>query len=198
MGSGNELELAAAELKPLDDTTREAIVRRIQKYGRDIGDIHAMRDAGVPGTRGTLRRILEADDELQAMIAVARGRDPEVIRDEIRRRAIEGAVEPVFGSLGAGMGSGEIGAKRVYSDRLLEMMAKAHLPEYRDTRHLEVTGANGGPVEVENPDVAAAVDRFTAQIKRLAERAAAESGGDVREAEPRPAALSAGSSGEGR
>lgn len=195
--AGNELELAAGSIE-ITRGQRDKTLRLIRKNGSRIGDIRALRRAGVLGTRGQLRQLLNTDDELREEIARARGRDPEVIRDEIRRRAIEGVEEPVFGSLGNGMGSGEIGTKRVYSDRLLEMMAKAHLPEYQDSVRHEVTGPAGGPLEVNSPDVAAALDRFTTNISRLAARAAdepAEPGGTVRTADSGRAALPPGAAG---
>lgn len=192
--AGNELELAAGSIT-ITRKQREVALRLIRKHGRAIGDLKALRRAGVLGTRGQLRHLLSVDETLTDDIAAARGRDPEVIRDEIRRRAIEGVEEPVFGSLGQNMGSGEIGTRRVYSDRLLEMMAKAHLPEYQDSVRHEVTGPGGGPLEVNSPDVAAALDRFTSNISRLAARAAdepVEPGGTVRAADPERAALPPG------
>jgi hypothetical protein len=192
MAGSNDLALAAAAGQiTITRAQRDKALRLIRKHGRAIGDLKALSRAGVLGTRGQLRHLLATDETLKDEIVAARGRDPEVIRDEIRRRAIEGVEEPVFGSLGQNMGSGEIGSKRVYSDRLLEMMAKAHLPEYQDSVRHEHTGPAGGPLEVSNPDVAAALDRFTSTIARLSERAA-ESGGDVREAEPERAALPPG------
>jgi hypothetical protein len=53
-------------------------------------------------------------------------RGSDLIRDEIRRRAVDGVEEPVFqkGEL--------VGHKRVRSDRLLELEAKRRDPDYRD------------------------------------------------------------------
>jgi len=48
---------------------------------------------------------------------------------EAFRRAVEGTDRPVFGSLGPGAGSGEVGRTREYSDTLLIFMLKAAGPE---------------------------------------------------------------------
>lgn len=78
------------------------------------------------------------------------------------------------------------------SSWFLQHLATEHLPESREVlmRRVEVTGANGGPLEVTNPDVVAALDRFTGTIARLA--AGSEPGADVRGLEPGRAELAAG------
>jgi hypothetical protein len=62
---------------------------------------------------------------------------------EAWRRAVEGVDEPVFGSMGQGLGSGEVGRIRKYSDTLLIFMLKAARPEkFRErteTRHTGLT-----------------------------------------------------------
>lgn len=145
--AGSDLELAAGSIS-ITRQQRDKTLRLIRKHGRQIGDLKALRRAGVLGTRGQLRHLLNTDETLTDEIAVARGRDPEVIRDEIRRRAIEGVVEPVFGSLGQGQGVGIVGEKRVYSDALLVMMAKGTLPEYREQQPVAAPAAPQIPVEV--------------------------------------------------
>jgi hypothetical protein len=50
----------------------------------------------------------------------------EDVEDEMQRRGIEGVDEPVFYEGKA------CGVKRVYSDKLLAMLAKRHIPEYRE------------------------------------------------------------------
>jgi hypothetical protein len=125
--------------------------------------------------RHQVRALKRADSEFADDYREARGYGDERIRNEIARRAIDGVEDPITNK------DGEIvGHRIVYSDRLLGMMAKAHLPEYRESRQIELTGRDGGPLEVENPDVAAAIDRFTGTIRRLTERA--QSSGTIRAA----------------
>ena len=53
---------------------------------------------------------------------------------EARRRAVDGWDEPVYGSLGQGHGSGQIGTVRKYSDTLLIFLMKGANPsKYRET-----------------------------------------------------------------
>lgn len=61
---------------------------------------------------------------------------------EAFRRAVEGVDEPVYGSLGQGMGSGEVGQIRKYSDTLLIFLLKAARPEkFRERTEQQHTGA---------------------------------------------------------
>jgi hypothetical protein len=93
-------------------------------YIRDQKDCSVRAAADAAGIkRKQVRDLKERDPEFAAEYRDARGYGDETIRNELRRRAIEGVAEPVFGKLG------KVGERIVYSDRLLAMMAKAHLPE---------------------------------------------------------------------
>ena len=66
------------------------------------------------------------------------------LEQEVRRRAVEGVLEPVFYQ------GQECGTVRKYSDTLLIFATKGALPQkYRENVSMELTGADGGPVEVE-------------------------------------------------
>lgn len=59
---------------------------------------------------------------------------------EVFRRAVEGVEEPVFGSMGSNMGTGQIGTVRKYSDTLLIFALKAARPDkYRDRTESKTT-----------------------------------------------------------
>ena len=64
----------------------------------------------------------------------------DAIRAEIQRRAIAGVEEPVFYK---GAVCGHITR---YSDRLLERLAQARMPEEYGTHRHELTGKNGAPL----------------------------------------------------
>ena len=65
----------------------------------------------------------------------------DLLEAEARRRAHDGWDEPVFGSLGSGQGSGEIGTMRKYSDTLLIFLLKGARPEkYRERSDIKVSG----------------------------------------------------------
>ena len=66
------------------------------------------------------------------------------LEQEIRRRAVSGVDEPVFYQ------GKECGTVKKYSDTLLIFLAKGAMPQkYRDNVKMELTGQNGGGVEVE-------------------------------------------------
>lgn len=72
------------------------------------------------------------------------------LEDEVHRRAFEGDAQPVFNKEGE-----QSGTKIVYSDVLSMFLLKAHDPnKYRDNAKLELTGANGGPVEFTDTQLA--------------------------------------------
>ncbi len=69
---------------------------------------------------------------------------------EMVRRGIIGWEEPVFGKLpGKETGTGKVGSRRMFSDRMLELCLKARRPEKFRERH-EHTGAGGGPIQVQD------------------------------------------------
>lgn len=58
----------------------------------------------------------------------------DLLEEEARRRAYSGVEEPVFGSLGQGLGTGEVGTIRKYSDTLLIFLLNGNRPQkYRQT-----------------------------------------------------------------
>ena len=65
----------------------------------------------------------------------------DAVEAEIRRRGVEGWDEPVF------QGGKRVGVIRRYSDRMLEILAKAHRPKFRENTRVEVSGPAGGPVQ---------------------------------------------------
>jgi hypothetical protein len=75
-----------------------------------------------------------------------------LLEDEMHRRAIEGTEEPVFHQ-------GEVcGTLRKYSDTLAIFLAKSHNPEkYRDNSRMELTGADGGPVQISDAERASKI-----------------------------------------
>ena len=65
-------------------------------------------------------------------------------RAEIRRRGVEGVLRPVY------QGGKKVGSVREYDGNLLIRHAEMLDPEYRQSKiNMEITGANGGPVQVE-------------------------------------------------
>lgn len=96
------------------------------------------------------------------------------LEDEARRRAQDGVDEPVF-YLGA-----ECGTVRKYSDTLLIFLLKAHDHKYREKTGLELTGLNGGPVQMSDSQVAGRLAALIAVAQaRQAQELADEPGADL-------------------
>lgn len=104
---------------------------------------HAADHAGV--YRRRLYELRDADEAFRQAWADAFEAGTDVLRDELRRRAVDGFDEPL-------VSAGKIvGVKRVYSDRLLELELKRRDPSYRDRGDVRVSvgGIDGGPVRLQ-------------------------------------------------
>lgn len=145
MGSDTE-PVDAERVEPLSASERERFLAYIaENQGCSIKEA----SVAIGRKRKELKALIRTDEEFGADYRAARGYDDDTIRAEIHRRAITGVEEPVFGSLGGGAGSGQIGVVRKFSDRLLAKMAEAYLPEYQQRGRLELSGPDGGPIELE-------------------------------------------------
>lgn len=84
--------------------------------------------------QSTLYKRRKEDPTLAAEMDAALERYRLSIVAEVRRRAVEGWVEPVYqqGQL--------VGTKRVFSDKMLELLAKAKIPEFKP--QVDVTSTN--------------------------------------------------------
>jgi hypothetical protein len=90
----------------------------------------------------------KADPEFAERLAAAEIEVQDKIEAEIWRRGVEGTEKPV-------MFQGKVvGVVKEYSDRMLELLAKGHMPHrYADKLKQEITGANGAPL-MDNIEVA--------------------------------------------
>lgn len=96
----------------------------------------------------------------------AHARACDTIRQEIFRRGVEGWDEPVFGKLpGKDTGSGQVGVIRKFSDRMLEILAKAKMPtEFRE--RLSIGGdTEAPPVQTEQMTPARAAELYRSKLK---------------------------------
>ncbi|MDD5199209.1 MAG: hypothetical protein PHC88_05345 [Terrimicrobiaceae bacterium] len=71
------------------------------------------------------------------------------VRDFVRRRAIDGVPEPLIwqGEFMKDQATGEILTVLKRSDRILELLAQARCPEFKQKR--ELTGPDGGALKIE-------------------------------------------------
>lgn len=90
--------------------------------------------AAIGVARRTVYEWREEDPEFAAGWAYAEKLGVEGMKDEIKRRAFDGVLEPVFYQ------GDECGTVRKYSDTLAMFLIKAHDPAYRDSSKLELSG----------------------------------------------------------
>ncbi len=126
-------------------------------------------------------RWLREDEEYPAAFALAYAEAAQTLEDEAVRRANEGVLEPITYQGGycykrrLNKETGKLenyGAPlviRKYSDGLMQTLLKAFKPEkYRERNSLEVTGAAGGPIVLENKALAKLSDEELASLIALA------------------------------
>jgi len=91
------------------------------------------------------------------------------LEDEAHRRAFDGVDEPVFYQ------GGQVDTVRKYSDTLAIFLLKAHNPtKYRENTRMELTGAEGGPVQFSETDRAAKLAALVAAAQQRAKAAETE------------------------
>ena len=99
-------------------------------------------------------------------------------RDKVDRRGrpvLDDHGQPVQEPVLDENGEHKVAAVRKYSDTLAIFLLKAHNPEkYRDNAKLELTGANGGPVQVSDTERAARLAAIVAAAQQRALSADAE------------------------
>src|SRR5205807_321553 len=86
----------------------------------------------------------DPDGTYRASFDDAREAFRDAVRDEVRRRAFEGSDPVMFEGKQCSDQAGNLLYRK--SDRMLELLAKATCPEFRDKT--ELTGEGGGPVKV--------------------------------------------------
>ncbi len=97
--------------------------------------------------RRAVRRLRDKDPDFAQAFDESYRTGTEVFEAELRRRAIEGVEEPVY------QGGALVGHVRKFSDTLLIFSLKRRNPAYRDNHRLELTGADGGALQVESKGV---------------------------------------------
>ena len=156
----------------MDSLTPNARATFLEALRETCNVTRAAEAAGV--SRQTIYNWREKDPEFEAQVKAAKVKAVEALEDEAHRRAFEGIEEPIVSPR-----HGVIGYTRVYSDRLAEFLLKAHAPQkYRERTSLELTGKDGGPVQL---DVAQREARLAQIVATAAarQRQAEEDGTDL-------------------
>ena len=99
----------------------------------------ACRAAGIG--RSTVYQWREAEPEFAEAWKAAEDEAADKLEAEAWRRGVDGVDKPVTFQ-------GQITTTyREYSDRMLEILLKAHRPMYREKQAVELSGPNGSPIE---------------------------------------------------
>ena len=139
---------AKGNRRPNSQLTEDQIQAYLDEVARTGLLMKSAKAAGV--SYQTIKRFREEHDDFEALVQEALDLYREAIEEEIHRRAIEGVETPVFGNLGPGLGSGEVGQVRKFSDKLLELHAKRHIAAYRDKAQIDAN-ITGGVLLVREP-----------------------------------------------
>jgi hypothetical protein len=126
--------------------------------------------AAIGVSRQALYNRREVDAEFAAAWQAAEKLGVEGMKDEIKRRAFKGVLEPVFYQ------GTECGSIRKYSDTLAMFLIKAHDPAYRDSSRVDIGNADGKPFEISDAD--AAIEAAKLISIGLARKAEKDAGGE--------------------
>lgn len=117
----------------------DVIQRSKQRYVEHLArlglPIQAAKATGVSAP--AIKRMREEDSNFDEACELAMEEYREHLEETVYKRAVLGYKSPVFGR------SGIIGHKQVYSDRLLELHAKRHIPAYRTHNRVDMTLGGG-------------------------------------------------------
>lgn len=124
-------------------------------------------------SRAAVYKWRDADAEFAKQWELARARGADALEDEAVRRAYEGIEEPIFHQGRC------VDTVHRYSDTLLIFLLKGAKPEkYRENSRLELTGKDGGPVQVNETEKAARLAAILAagHARKLADEPGRDSG----------------------
>jgi hypothetical protein len=144
------------------DKTYALFIAELTKDGNVSRAAHV---AGVDRSNAYQKRLKDAEFAERWENAIETAAD--ALEAEARRRAVEGTDKGVWHQ------GVQVGTEKQYSDSLLALMLKAkRRREYGDSSKVELTGADGGPVQIEDNPLQSA--RKIAFALALGLRAAAE------------------------
>lgn len=126
----------------------------------EFGNVTAAAErAGI--SRMTVYRMRKQDDDFRERFEETRRVGNDGLEDEARRRGAEGYDKPIYYK---GIQTDTV---REYSDSLMAMLLKGNHPKYRESR-LEMSGPDGGPIELTDAQVTA---KFAAMLEDARRRA---------------------------
>jgi len=146
--SASDFSFARGGRGALTSTERVVAQTQFLRAFRATGNVAAAcRDVGL--ARKTVYSWRKDEPDFAAAWAEAEEDAVDVLRAAAVRRGVHGWDVPVV-SMGKMVldQTGKPLMERKYSDPLLLALLKARAPEHRDQRHLELTGANGAAIDI--------------------------------------------------
>ena len=122
----------------LTDARKQAFLEELAAHGIVARAARAASPNAAGYCVSTFRDARNRDPEFLAAWDEAMEEARGAVECELHRRAVEGWEEPIYGGK---YKERIVGTTRRYSDRLLELRAKALLPEYREHRKVEMAGS---------------------------------------------------------
>jgi hypothetical protein len=116
--------------------TRERKLRFLEELRKHGIATHAANAASWEGTLGAVRQFKaeqQKDPQFAEAWADALAEADDNLLAEIRKRGLEGVEEDVFGSLGRGLGTGKVGTRKIFSDKMAELAARIQSKRVRDS-----------------------------------------------------------------
>lgn len=136
--------------------TWELFFRELARFGNVSA---AAETAGV--SRQTVYRYIDADEEFKKRFNETKRLGVQGLEDEAVRRAADGYEEPVFYQ------GVQMDRVRKYSDGLLTLLLKGGMPDkYRE--RTEISGPDGGPIQLEDTQVATKLAAILVDARRRA------------------------------
>src|SRR3546814_6228719 len=120
---------------PLTPERKAAFLAELARHGIAVRAARAASPQSAQGALSTFKNERQRDPEFAAAWEEALDTARAEVDHEIYRRAVEGYDEPVYGGK---YREQVVGTVRKYSDRLLELRARAMLPAYRDAASINV------------------------------------------------------------
>ena len=150
---------------PLSTDRKAAFLAELARHGIVMRAARAASPHSASGCQSSFQDERHRDEEFAAAWDDALTAARADIEHEIYRRSQEGYDEPVFGGQ---YKERVVGTIRRYSDRLLELRARAMLPEYREAAGLSVIKRVSHTVEVPllGQAVAAVAMQFAKSVRQ--------------------------------
>ena len=125
----------ASNQRQLTDARKAAFLKELELHGVVARSARAASPHSKTGCVQSFYDERVRDEEFASAWDEAVAQAMGAIEHEVHRRGVEGYEEPVYGGR---YKENVVGTVRKYSDRLLELRARAMIPAYRERKHVEL------------------------------------------------------------